>query len=65
MTEVGSQERRFRGRPRHRDDVIKLKLWDKPRNFEMLFKHLGLLTKKLEVKVQEDLVARLNEGRKR
>ncbi len=45
--------------------MIKLKLWDKPRNLEMLFKHLGLLTKKLEVKVQEDLVARLNEGRKR
>ena len=31
----------------------------------MLFKHLGLLTEKLAVKVQGDLVARLNEGRKR
>jgi len=32
----------------HTDDVIKLKLWDKPKNLEMLFKHLGLLTEKLE-----------------
>lgn len=30
------------------DDVIKVKVWDKPKALEMLFKHLGLLTEKLE-----------------
>lgn len=32
----------------HTDRVHKLKLWDKPKNIELLFKHLGLLTEKLE-----------------
>ena len=31
----------------------------------ILFKHLSLLTEKLEIKVQGDLVARLKKGRKR
>ena len=31
-------------------DVIKLKLWDKPKNIEILFKHLGLLTERVELK---------------
>lgn len=30
------------------DDVLKVRLWDKPKNLEMLFKHLGLLTERLE-----------------
>lgn len=30
------------------DDVIKVKVWDKPRALEMLFKHLGLLTDRVE-----------------
>lgn len=30
------------------DDVIKVRVWDKPKNLEMLFKHLGLLAEKLE-----------------
>ena len=30
------------------DTVHKLKLWDKPKNLEMLFKHLGLLVERLE-----------------
>ena len=30
----------------HQDDVIKIKLWDKSRSLEILFKHLGLLTKR-------------------
>lgn len=29
------------------DTVHKLKLWDKSKNLEMLFKHLGLLTEKI------------------
>lgn len=30
------------------DDVIKIKVWDKPKALEMLFKHLGLLTERIE-----------------
>lgn len=30
------------------EDVVELKLWDKPRALEMLAKHFGLLTEKLE-----------------
>lgn len=30
------------------DDVIKLKVWDKPKALEMLFKHLGLLTERVD-----------------
>jgi hypothetical protein len=30
------------------DDVIKLRMWDKPKNIELLFKHLGLLVEKVE-----------------
>lgn len=30
------------------DDVIKIRLWDKPKPLEMLFKHLGLLVEKVE-----------------
>ena len=30
------------------DHVLQLETWDKPRALEMLFKHLGLLTEKLE-----------------
>ena len=30
------------------DTVHKLKLWDKSKNLEMLFKHLGLLTERIE-----------------
>lgn len=32
----------------HTDKVHKIKLWDKPKNIELLFKHLGLLTERLE-----------------
>jgi hypothetical protein len=32
------------------DQVFRLKLWDKPRNLEMLFKHLGLLVERVEHK---------------
>lgn len=30
------------------EDVVKVRLWDKPKNLEMLFKHLGLLVERLE-----------------
>jgi len=49
----------------HQDDVIKIKLWDKSKNLEMLFKYLGLLTERMEIKVEGDIEARLIEGRNR
>jgi hypothetical protein len=30
------------------DTIHKVRLWDKPKNLEMLFKHLGLLTERVE-----------------
>ena len=30
------------------DDVVKIKLWDKPKLIELLFKHLGLMTDRLQ-----------------
>lgn len=38
------------------DTVHKIKLWDKPRNLEMLAKHFGLLVDKLEVSGVQDVV---------
>jgi len=49
----------------HTDVVTELKVWDKPKNIELLMKHLGLLTEKVELKVEGDIVARLHEARKR
>ena len=34
----------------HMDRVYKLKVWDKPKNLEMLAKHLGLLIERVQVK---------------
>jgi phage terminase small subunit len=47
------------------DEVVELKVWDKPKNVELLAKHLGLLTEKVELKVEGDIVARLHEARKK
>jgi hypothetical protein len=48
------------------DTVCKVKLWDKPRNLEMLFKHLGLLIDRVHVTGElEKVSARLIEARKR
>lgn len=30
------------------DDVLEVKVWDKPKNLEMLFKHLGLLKEQVQ-----------------
>ena len=49
----------------HTDDVLKVRLWDKPRALELLAKHLGLLKERLEVDVSEGLVERLLAGRRR
>lgn len=47
------------------DEIIKPRVWDKVKALEMLFKHKGLLTDKLEVSGGADLLALLHEGRKR
>lgn len=47
------------------DDVIEPRLWDKPKALELLAKHKGLLTDKVEVSLGADLFARLTAGRKR
>ena len=50
----------------HSDDVIKVKLWDKPKNLELLFRHLGLLKEGVTVNVNIGTLAeRLAAGRKR
>lgn len=50
------------------DDVIKVKVWDKPKAVELLFRHLGLIKDRLDLGVTADakeLLARLAEGRRR
>lgn len=47
------------------DDVLKVKVWDKPKALEMLFKHLDLFAaEKVKVEVT-DLTQRLQAGRAR
>jgi hypothetical protein len=45
--------------------VHKLQLWDKPKNLEMLFKHLGLLIERVEHSGSVDLVSKLQAARVR
>ena len=47
------------------DDVIKVKVWDKGRALEMLFKHMGLLTERLELTVKGSIENRIKAGRDR
>lgn len=52
----------------HTDDVIKVKVWDKGKALELLFRHLGLIKDRLDLGVTadaKDLLARLAEGRRR
>lgn len=49
----------------HTDRIHKLKIWDKPKNIELLMRHLGLLNDKLDVTVNVDIVARVAEARRR
>lgn len=41
--------RNIEGGDGHQDDVIKVKAWDKVRALEMLFKHMGLLTERMDL----------------
>lgn len=47
------------------DAIVRLKLTNKVPALEMLFKHMGLLVDKVEVKIEGDLLARLAAGRER
>ena len=48
------------------DSVLKVKLWDKPRNLELLFRHLGLLDDRMKVQLQTGPVIEiLRRGMKR
>ena len=47
------------------DDVVKVRLWDKPSKITDLMKHHGQLTDKLEISGNADLLARLDAGRRR
>lgn len=47
------------------DTIHKVKLWDKGRAIEMLMKHFGMLTEKVEITTNEQVVSRLQAARKR
>lgn len=47
------------------DDVLKVRLWDKPRPIQDLMKHHGQLTEKVELSGDADMLAALLEGRAR
>jgi phage terminase small subunit len=41
------------------DDIVELKLWDKPKNIELLFKHLGLLEDRIRADMKLAIVHEL------
>lgn len=45
--------------------VHRLKLWDKPKNLEMLFKHMGLLIERIQHSGTVELSTALAKGRER
>tara|TARA_R110002020_G_scaffold145908_4_gene320199 strand:- start:836 stop:1414 length:579 start_codon:yes stop_codon:yes gene_type:complete len=47
------------------EDVVRIRLWDKPSNLTLLFKHLNLLTERLHLSADKDIVDRLMAGRQR
>lgn len=44
---------------------VRLKLWDKLKGLELVGKHLKLFTEKIELSVDDELLARLAAGRRR
>lgn len=44
------------------EEVLKIRLWDKPKNLEMLFKHMGLLKETLEHTGKLTLIHELDDG---
>jgi phage terminase small subunit len=57
--------RNVEGGDGHQDDVIKVKVWDKPKALEMLFKHMGLLIERSEVTIKGSIEEKLRAGRER
>jgi len=47
------------------EDVIRIRLWDKPSNLTLLFKHLNLLTERLHLSADKDILDRLMSARQR
>lgn len=47
------------------DEILKIRFWDKPKTLEILAKHLGLLTERLEIRGDAELVERLAGARRR
>jgi hypothetical protein len=47
------------------DTIHKVKLWDKPKAIDLLMKHFGMLTEKVEIVGADAVVARLLAARKR
>jgi len=47
------------------DDVLKVRLWDKPGKLQDLMKHHGQLTERVELTGSTELLERLMSGRKR
>ena len=47
------------------EDVIRIRLWDKPTNLTLLFKHLNLLTERLHLSADKEILDRLMSARQR
>ena len=47
------------------EDVIRIRLWDKPANLTLLFKHLNLLTEHLHLSADKEILDRLMSARQR
>lgn len=47
------------------DRVLKIKIWDKPRVLEMLGKHFALLTERVKLEADDELIDALKQGRLR
>jgi hypothetical protein len=47
------------------EDVVRIRLWDKPSNLTLLFKHLNLLTEHLHLSADKEILDRLMSARER
>ena len=47
------------------EDIVRVKLWDKLKGLDLLFRHLGLLKDRMEIEGGKDLLALLDAGRAR
>ena len=47
------------------EDVVRIRLWDKPANLTLLFKHLNLLTERLHLSADKEILDRRMSARQR